>query len=173
LRFLFTNNVIHQEREVHLPRGHEEVQQVAFSHDGRQLASGSYDHFVQLWDASTKKCFQTLTGHRGIVNSVAFSPDGRRLASGSDDSTIRLWDTSATILALGSASRRSRAIEARSIQWCSHSTGCSWHRALATTLYGSGTPALGITCRRSRVAFVTLLLVLMARISSQTLGSSV
>ncbi|KAE8395978.1 hypothetical protein BDV23DRAFT_178045 [Aspergillus alliaceus] len=66
---------------------------VAFSSDGRTLASGSGDNTIKLWDTTTGTERQTLKGHLGSVNSVAFSPDGRTLASGSDDKTIKLWDT--------------------------------------------------------------------------------
>ncbi|KAJ0350786.1 hypothetical protein KNSL1_003698 [Colletotrichum chrysophilum] len=69
------------------------VNSVAFSPDGRQLASGSSDKTVKLWDTATGQCQQTLEGHSDWVRSVAFSPDGRQLASGSGDSTVKLWDT--------------------------------------------------------------------------------
>ncbi|PTB40405.1 hypothetical protein M441DRAFT_59154 [Trichoderma asperellum CBS 433.97] len=58
------------------------VRSVAFSADGRYLASGSGDHTIKIWDATTGKEQQT----------VAFSADGRYLASGLHDHTIKIWD---------------------------------------------------------------------------------
>ena len=67
------------------------VNSVCFSPDGRQLASGSADSTVRLWDAATGACVKPLEGHGGLVWSVCFSPDGRQVASGSDDRTVRVW----------------------------------------------------------------------------------
>ena len=71
---------------------------VAFSPDGRTLASGDIDNIVRLWDVETGRSLHELIGHTdgsrhtsGIF-SVLFSPDGRTLASGGDDDTIRLWN---------------------------------------------------------------------------------
>jgi WD40 repeat protein/energy-coupling factor transporter ATP-binding protein EcfA2 len=70
-----------------------EVRTVAFSPDGRTLATASADKSIRLWDAATGKTRTRLTEHDETVNAVAFSPDGRTLATASADKTVRLWDT--------------------------------------------------------------------------------
>jgi len=70
------------------------VKSVAFSPDGRWLASGSDDGMVRIWDLATGTPRHKLEGHTGAVGwfAVAFSPDGKLLASGGLDGTIVLWD---------------------------------------------------------------------------------
>ena len=67
------------------------VNAVAFSPDGRKVATASYDNTARLWDVETGKQIQRLE-HDGSVYGVAFSPDGKKLATASSDSSARLWD---------------------------------------------------------------------------------
>jgi WD40 repeat protein/serine/threonine protein kinase len=80
-------------QKLHTLRGHTMlVMSVAFSSDGRWLASGSLDGTVKLWDAATGQEWRTVKAHTRGISSVAFSPDGKRLASASDDKSVKLWD---------------------------------------------------------------------------------
>jgi len=65
------------------------VNAVAFSPDGRKVATASYDNTARLWDVETGKQIQRLE-HDGSVYGVAFSPDGKKLATASSDSSARL-----------------------------------------------------------------------------------
>jgi WD40 repeat protein len=78
-------------------RGHTDaVTSVAFSPDGKRLASGSSDRTVKVWDAETSRELFTLQGHSLTVTSVCFSPDGKRIASACSEypkpGEVKVWD---------------------------------------------------------------------------------
>lgn len=72
------------------------VNSVAFSNDGKMLASGSEDGNLYLWNVTTGEKIKSLTEDTENIFSIAFCPDGKTLASGAADNNISLWDLSSS-----------------------------------------------------------------------------
>lgn len=75
-----------------LPEHAAAINSVAWSPDGKNLASGSEDCTIKIWDAASGQHNRTLSGHRAGVKSIAWRPDGNRLASAGSDGEARIWD---------------------------------------------------------------------------------
>ena len=69
------------------------VNALAFSSDGRTVASGSTDKLARVWDLASGKCLLSLAAHSDAVLCVALSPDGTMLVTGSKDALAIAWDT--------------------------------------------------------------------------------
>ena len=75
-----------------LPKHRYSVNSVAWSPDGRWIATGSGDSSVRVWSATTGELEERLLGHTGVVNTVDWAADSRRLVSGGSDGTARVWE---------------------------------------------------------------------------------
>jgi WD40 repeat protein len=68
------------------------IYDLAFSPDGKVLATCGYDRLIRLWDTANGKLLRDLKDHSDAVYAVAFSPDGKLLASGAADRAVKIWD---------------------------------------------------------------------------------
>jgi len=89
-------NMVHlydcQSGQDHRLVGHTDfVSGLAFSPDGKTLATGSMDGTIRLWQTATGQSLATLPGHIQETTAVAFSPDGRTLASVANGESLKLW----------------------------------------------------------------------------------
>jgi WD40 repeat protein len=82
------------ERSIHLDFANftSDIKGCSFSPDGKKFLTGSYDSTVRVWEVSTGRCLQVLSGHVGPVWSVAWTGNSDRVISGGADKTIRVWE---------------------------------------------------------------------------------
>ncbi|CAG8462805.1 6138_t:CDS:10 [Diversispora eburnea] len=92
LKIVYQPQAIFKVRAVTRCRHSDAILSVSFSPDGTQLATGSGDTTVRIWDINTDTPCYTCSGHNSWVLCISWSPDGKSLASGSMDKTVHLWD---------------------------------------------------------------------------------
>jgi WD40 repeat protein len=73
---------------------HDDIRSIAFSPDGKKIATASLDKTVKIWNSQSGQELAHLAGHVGGILCVSFSPDGKMIATASADRTAKLWDAS-------------------------------------------------------------------------------
>ena len=129
---------------------------VAFSPNGTQLASASFDCTIMLWDVATSELQATLVGHGQAVTGVSYSPDGKRLVSGCRDGNLKVWDT-VTHACVGTVLHQGGRVYGvcwspagdyiASVAWnSSHDPVCLWNAATLelSKALPEATPSIGV-----------------------------
>lgn len=105
-------------QQARMLEGHSRlVNGVAWSPDGKILASCSEDQTIRLWDTANGQVLRELKGHESSVYCIAWSPDGKRLCSGSWDDTVKLWHIEAEKEILTLKRKRSEFSAVYSVVW--------------------------------------------------------
>src|SRR5262249_40899045 len=101
-------------QEVRVLQGHfMQVSGVAYTPDGRRLATAGWDNTAKLWDPETGRERLTFHGHTHVVRGITFSPDGRHLATGCYDRSVRIWSATEAAEGDGGLIRTVRTAEDR------------------------------------------------------------
>ena len=81
------------QRQLAIRTHYDSIYTLAFSPDGKTIASGGgwHDNVLRMWDVYTGEHKNALRGHTGSVTAITFSPDGETVATMSQDDTIRVW----------------------------------------------------------------------------------
>ena len=74
-----------------VPGGFEALQDVDFSHDGKQLAAAGLGGFVEIWDVVHRR-LERKVGHEPLLFAIRFSPDGKQIATGDITGSVAFWD---------------------------------------------------------------------------------
>jgi WD40 repeat protein len=90
--YAVTNGQVNPKPEHTLAAHADLIYGLAFSPDGKTLATTGYDRLIKLWDVSSGKEIRTLKDHSDTVYGLAFSPDGTLLASAAADRAVKIWD---------------------------------------------------------------------------------
>jgi WD40 repeat protein len=85
-------------RTAYVLRHPGDLTSLAFSRDGKRIATGGRDRLARIWDGSTGKLIRELVGHQGHVLDVAIGPGGSDVATASTDGTARIWDAATGLL---------------------------------------------------------------------------
>ncbi|MBA4019282.1 MAG: serine/threonine protein kinase [Pirellula sp.] len=124
-------------------RPHGAIAGVAYSPDGREVATAGWDGAVKIWDVAAGRAVRKLQGnHTGAVNSIAYSRDGRRLLTAGNDRTARLWDAATGKELASFAGHAQRVLHAsfdsdgkRIVTASADGTARIWDVATGTSLY--------------------------------------
>ena len=125
----------------------QRVYRVAWSPDGRILASGGQERTIWLWDVEQQQYRGTLQGHTDAVVALAFTPDSRSLLS-SGDSTLRVWDITNGRCVSGSC----KATQSLCSMWIGVRTANIW-QAVGRT---NSSPFRALTMKSRRACWVDI-----------------